>query len=168
MKINVNQVRQTVGERQSFHFVQPAAKFADGSDQLWLDGQLEVVGEVVNTGQHLLVEGQVTGTAHADCHRCLREFRNPVTIPFAETFRPEPTPDSKSEGEEAIFFSGDEIDLTDLIRETVFLAEPIKMLCSEACKGLCRECGVDLNQVSCGCNSDSLDPRLEVLKNLLK
>ena len=60
-----------------------------------------------------------------------------------------------------------EIDISDAIREVVVMSRPIKLLCSEQCKGLCPHCGVNRNQKQCKCDADEIDPRLETLKSLL-
>jgi uncharacterized protein len=43
------------------------------------------------------------------------------------------------------------IDLDDVIRQQLYLALPMKNLCSEQCKGMCSQCGANLNLSSCGC-----------------
>ncbi len=44
---------------------------------------------------------------------------------------------------------------------------PQKNLCKEDCKGLCPTCGVNLNTGSCACSGKTVDPRLEILKQLM-
>ena len=48
------------------------------------------------------------------------------------------------------------------------VALPMKPLCSEACRGLCPECGTNLNRNDCGCAPKWEDPRLAELKTLVK
>lgn len=59
------------------------------------------------------------------------------------------------------------IDLDELLSEDILLDLPSKFLCSPDCKGLCPKCGVNLNRESCACDTAQVDPRLEILKNLL-
>jgi uncharacterized protein len=66
------------------------------------------------------------------------------------------------------FYSGDEMDLSDLVKEQIILNLPMKPLCNNSCKGICLQCGADLNSVNCSCSERGIDPRLEVLKKLLK
>lgn len=58
------------------------------------------------------------------------------------------------------------LDLEAFVREDIFLALPTKFLCREDCKGLCPQCGKNLNDGSCSCKKP-IDPRLEVLRQLL-
>jgi uncharacterized protein len=60
------------------------------------------------------------------------------------------------------------IDLAELVREQLYLALPMKPLCQEACRGLCSECGTNLNSGACACTHDWEDPRLAPLKALAR
>jgi uncharacterized protein len=64
------------------------------------------------------------------------------------------------------FYEGDSVDLTPLIQEELVLALPTRPLCRETCKGLCPQCGANLNQQVCGCIPAVGDPRLAVLRSL--
>jgi len=59
-------------------------------------------------------------------------------------------------------------DLTDMVRQELLLALPMKPLCSEECKGLCPRCGVNLNIETCDCRVKGMDSRWEGLKDLKK
>lgn len=61
---------------------------------------------------------------------------------------------------------GMEINLGALLWQELVLALPIKALCRPDCKGLCPQCGKNLNLEVCSCDTESLDPRLAVLRNL--
>ena len=56
-------------------------------------------------------------------------------------------------------FDGEEIDLTELIRDTLIINEPSQVLCQDDCKGLCVHCGANLNVSPCSCESFVVDPR---------
>ena len=74
----------------------------------------------------------------------------------------------KSEELDLDFYSGEELDLLDLIKEQIELNLPMKPLCDDACKGICPKCGTDLNVKSCTCSVKDIDPRFESLKKLIK
>ena len=61
---------------------------------------------------------------------------------------------------------GMEINLSALLWQELVLSLPVKVLCSNACKGLCHSCGQNLNQDACTCNNQVLDPRLAILRNV--
>ena len=70
------------------------------------------------------------------------------------------------EDEEIIYYDKDIFDPKEYILSQVVASLPMKILCDNNCKGLCLNCGVDLNKESCECVIDNIDPRFEKLKNL--
>jgi len=52
------------------------------------------------------------------------------------------------------------------VREQVLLAIPMSAVCREDCAGLCAQCGQNLNEKKCGCETKVIDPRLAPLKNI--
>lgn len=164
MKINVAQIRQAIGERQSFRFLLPVADISATDEHFWLNGNIEVLGEVINNGRFLVVDGKITATARLICTRCLKEFSHLLDIPFSERFsdKAEDLMDDEVNG-----YSGDEIDIAEAVRETLLLAEPLKAVCSKECLGLCQKCGCDRNINPCSCEQEIIDPRLAALQKLL-
>lgn len=59
------------------------------------------------------------------------------------------------------------LELDELTISDILLELPLKYLCREDCKGLCSKCGADLNDGDCSCDKRVIDPRLEVLRQLL-
>ena len=166
MKINVANLKKDIGATRSFHFIISADSLDFDDQPQWLTGQLIVDGKVMNNGQNLSVSGLVRGRGTFSCSRCLEPFSLPLTIPFSEEFKE----DAGAQADEDIdvtFFQGDEIDLTETVRESIVLAEPLKPVCAEDCRGLCPHCGINLNKESCDCEQTAIDPRLEKLRALL-
>ena len=77
-------------------------------------------------------------------------------------------PEGIDDNEDYIFFKSSDLqaDLSDIVRQAIILAVGMKPLCSEDCRGLCPDCGVNLNKQSCRCASEKIDPRWEGLKKL--
>ncbi|MEJ5301044.1 MAG: DUF177 domain-containing protein [Thermodesulforhabdaceae bacterium] len=124
------------------------------------------------------VSGSVRGTLTMTCHRCLDHFHWHLNLSL-ETFLFNKTQiDTLVEDEEVElenerleeeFFDGEEIDVDLIIAEEIFLSLPQVLLCSENCKGLCPQCGANLNRESCTCRKMSSSPFAVLLqrKNLL-
>ena len=108
------------------------------------------------------------------CSRCLEPFRMPVDASFDLRYLPatEIAADEEREVQEedleTSYYRDDQIDLNELLREQFYLALPMKPLCREDCKGLCAQCGTNLNTGTCACAAEWEDPRLAPLKGLLK
>ena len=119
---------------------------------------------------------RLVGTARTEleleCSRCLEPFRLTVDAPFDMRYLPfsEASTDPEREVEEedlgTSYYRDDQIDLNQLLREQFYLALPMKPLCREDCKGLCAQCGTNLNVGSCDCAPVWEDPRLAALKGL--
>jgi DUF177 domain-containing protein len=120
------------------------------------------------------VTGTVRATLQLECGRCLEDFPLPVNAAFELRY----VPQSESAADEAerqiteddlttAFYSDGMLDLIDLMREQFLLALPMKPLCAQSCRGLCSECGANLNRTECSCKPVWEDPRLAPLKGLL-
>ncbi|MBM3211747.1 DUF177 domain-containing protein, partial [Candidatus Poribacteria bacterium] len=55
------------------------------------------------------------------------------------------------------YYTGDCIELSDDFRESLLLELPIRILCSENCKGLCPKCGQNLNDGKCDCKLEFVE-----------
>ena len=99
------------------------------------------------------------------CDRCLETFSQNQVLKFYEDC--EAKVNDKDNGKELFCFSGNEIDITNLVRETILLSQPLNNICSPDCRGLCLKCGANLNAEQCGCDRHVVDPRLAALQNLL-
>jgi uncharacterized protein len=59
-----------------------------------------------------------------------------------------------------------DFDISPAVRESILLEETMKHLCQEDCKGLCQNCGINLNSSTCTCDVEDSDERWAPLKNL--
>ena len=121
---------------------------------------------------------RLAGTARTElelgCSRCLEPFRMPVNSSFDLRYLPAAEMSTEDEREvqeedvETSYYRDDQIDLNELLREQFYLELPMKPLCSEDCRGLCPQCGTNLNTGTCACAPEWEDPRLAPLKGLIK
>jgi uncharacterized protein len=122
----------------------------------------------------VFVRGVADAVIEQQCSRCLKIFSVDLKVNIDTVYRPskeiniEEHYELKSDEMETGFYKNDEIDLDDLLKEQFMLALPMKPLCSEGCKGLCPQCGADLNISECSCEVSEIDSRLSILKQLLK
>jgi len=117
----------------------------------------------------VLVSGQLSCDVRMQCSRCLDNFNETLQVPFEEQFRIVEDGDAESsEDDEAVPVTEERIDLSPFLAEELVVQLPYAPLCSEDCKGLCPECGMNLNEQSCGCNPVKVDPRLATLQDWFK
>jgi uncharacterized protein len=117
------------------------------------------------TPQGLIIQGQFSAETQLECVRCLNEFTYPLQWEITELY----AFTRKSLSESELLVPDDaQIDLAPLIREYAVLEIPIKPLHDPECKGLCIECGQDLNVKDCGHSQDPDDSPFATLKDLLE
>jgi uncharacterized protein len=122
------------------------------------------------SGKDLFFVGTITGELTGQCARCLEEYSFALIRQFSVTLTPQHAAGRERELSyeelESSLYTGDEIDLSALIQEQILLTLPSRPLCSEDCKGLCIQCGANLNLQSCECRPLWKDTRLALLSTL--
>lgn len=138
-----------------------------GISPLQVDLQAEASG-----GGVVLVKGKLAAELNMTCSRCLKPLKRGVQAEFAESFKqsddPETDMQTQDEDEDLQYVAEDKVDLVPYVEETLLLNLPFAAVCGESCKGLCPNCGADLNERECGCNTDVIDPRLAALGDFFK
>jgi uncharacterized protein len=131
-----------------------------------------VIGRVDRVGQDLRLRGQLTAVVARPCDRCLQEVVIPLERAFDLYYAPaDPLTGKSGETElqprdlDFAVYEHDEIDLDQLALEQVALSLPTRVLCREDCRGLCAQCGADLNVEKCQCQKP-MDPRWQALADL--
>ena len=122
--------------------------------------------EFLRAGNDILVAGVLETAVELECTRCLSEFRLPVCLEIEEEFRP--TVDITTGG--VMSHDGDQdaanlidehhiLDLTEVVRQDVWLGLPTSPVCRPECRGLCPHCGQNRDRGSCTCQTETIDLR---------
>jgi len=126
--------------------------------------------EIVRTADGILVRGELTTAVELQCDRCLEPFIQKVEFKIEEEFHPAIDMSTEAQlpydEEETRIDEHHILDLTELIRQSIFLALPMHPVCQLDCLGFCDRCGQNLNEGPCDCKESMVDPRLEILKKL--
>jgi uncharacterized protein len=116
---------------------------------------------LTRTTRGVLLKGQFSTEFEVECVRCLEPFHLKLKVPMEEML-------SFSAARDSIYVIDEGwLDLRQPLREQIMLALPIHSLCRPDCKGLCPNCGQNLNEGPCNCSTEEIDPRLADLKKLL-
>ncbi len=130
--------------------------------------KVDVVAE--SMGSEIRIRGRMGTSLETCCDRCLVSVAIPVEQDFDLFYRPVSTIARAEEVElpedelEVGFFSGDGIELADVVTEQVILSVPMKVVCQSDCRGLCPVCGAHLNFEKCGCLPTQENSRFSILK----
>jgi len=152
---------EPVGSKMSFDIDEAQQRLAEDLRVDFVRGTVEFT----RTNRGIFVRGQLHSQTQLECARCLETFSQPLDFHLEVQFG---LPPIKPQ-EETIFPIGVKgiLDLTEALREQILLELPMRPLCKPDCRGLCVECGKNLNEGTCDCVKETIDPRLVRLKDLL-
>lgn len=121
----------------------------------------------------IYISCDLSAEARLECDRCTAEFSRNLTNHFENLYLFSRDEEKAEEpGVYQLSPDADKIDLSIDAVEYAELAIPMKVLCSEDCKGLCTHCGTNLNEGTCDCKeSEDLgvwEPLKKLKENLNK
>jgi uncharacterized protein len=171
MLLDLNKLR---GAREHIQRTFQPSAFDPQDSEYRVAAPVELVADVQKLGPDAFsVAGRVRARLGVVCSRCVEPFEVPVDAAFDLRYVPqaenagEPEQEIGEDDLATAFYRDGMLDLIDLMREQFVLALPMKPLCREDCRGLCPECGTNLNKGQCDCAPRWEDPRLAALKSLL-
>jgi uncharacterized protein len=115
---------------------------------------LAVSFEVTKQSGKIAIDFVTNAVGHFVCDRCTEEFEQKFdgscSVIFVQSEKP--LPDEMPGDDMRTYQLGqEELDISVDVRDSLLLAEPLKHLCKEDCRGLCPRCGVNLNLEACHC-----------------
>ncbi|MFA7535267.1 MAG: DUF177 domain-containing protein [Desulfuromonadales bacterium] len=175
MRIRIDDIKEN---GLTLDFLEDVENFPGLSEAGAVEGfvaPLSIHLRVIRVHELIEVEGKIETSIRLFCSRCLESFESFLAIPFSLAYArelPEAAADSEEDEVELsaedlglIPFQGEEIDLRDGIREQILMSLPLQPLCNMECRGLCPQCGIDLNQSTCDCSQPELRNQFGALKN---
>jgi uncharacterized protein len=113
------------------------------------------------------IEGEGDITLAMRCDRCLKPVEEKLSLLFnREVFAPDTVGGTSDALDDQQFMDGYQLNMEDLLTNEIVINWPMKVLCKPDCKGICRQCGQDLNTGTCGCDTFVPDPRMAVIKDI--
>lgn len=131
------------------------------NNEIAISSPLDIEGSLKFVDDILYFEYEVKGYLQLKCGRCLEYFKYFLEQAFTEKYCFE-----EGKYDEALLLEDDMLNITEAIEENIEAYLPIKRLCDDHCKGLCQNCGTNLNRSACKCTGDIIDERLAKLKEL--
>jgi uncharacterized protein len=169
MLLDLTQIRNPVTDLARQY---QAPQFAGRSDEFRVVAPVDLQLKIHKDHARFRLAGSVATVLELTCSRCLEPYVLPVTAVFDLRYLPQSENvgvEREIKGDEfsESFYQDDEIDLGQLMEEQFYLALPMKPLCGPDCKGLCINCGANLNVAACDCQVRWEDPRLAGLRALI-
>ena len=113
-----------------------------------------------------LVEGMEEITLRMECDRCLEPVPVTLKLAFSREVTSQDTADSTQLEENENILEGGQLNIETLINNEILMNLPDKVLCRPDCKGICKQCGQNLNEGECGCDDFVPDPRMAAIKDI--
>ena len=169
MKVRVFDIKESGIHIETFknpEWLEDAAELYSGDKSTRLTSRIDIDIQLNKVLREVIVSGSALFSIEAPCSRCLKTVKLELKPEINLLLTPVEMINEEDNDINHETYTGDEVDISDYIREQVAMSLPYKIVCSESCMGLCPICGVDLNDEQCTCASDRVDPRFVVLKNL--
>ena len=140
----------------------------------YMGNEYEIKGDTVadmklsniGTGT-VLVEGSVTALMIIPCDRCLEEVSTEIPLEIERKLDMKLTDEDRvNDLDESSYLTGMDLDVDQLVYLEVLMSWPLKVLCREDCKGICSQCGKNLNDGPCGCVEEPKDPRMAAISDI--
>lgn len=143
MVIDVRKLKYSGKDECNFHFDYEADSKAITLPNAEYSGVVSVNGTLTLGGKSVFVEGEIEYSLATQCSRCLNGVIFHNIVEFNEEF-------SETEKADDVYeFKKGLVDLTEMVEEKIMLSMPYTVLCKDDCKGLCPECGANLNEIKC-------------------
>lgn len=168
MFVNLTDVFTNEGKQVTMQVESETEQISIGAESFPVRDRTPVDLAFTNIGKgKVRIVGDTEMTFAMRCDRCLKPVDQTLTLRFdREVFAPdmiESIPDGAQEQE---FMDGFTLDVEDLLHNEIVINWPMKVLCKPDCKGICRQCGQDLNTGTCDCDTFVPDPRMAVIKDI--
>lgn len=162
MKVQISDIISGKDRSKKIDYTFEMEQFNFEGDTIKTVGSCEVAGVISSDSDILILNAKIKADLEMICSRCLEAFIYPIDIDIEERF----TTNRSSKDDEAIVVMDDVLDITEVVETSMISTLPIKRVCKNDCKGLCQECGCNLNDKTCSCHKEDVDIRFDVLKSL--
>lgn len=162
MKVQISDIISGKDRSKSVDYTIDISNFEFEGDLIKSVKPCAVKGIITSDVDMLVIKANIKTDLEMICSRCLDTFIYPIDIDIEERF----TNNTSCEDENAVVVMDDVLDITEIVERSIISTLPIKRVCKDDCKGLCQECGCNLNYNECSCTKDDVDIRFDVLKGL--
>lgn len=161
--ISVHELVRRPGEMRELHLkIAALAAMGNGIVAVGEGAPLSIDLRLESVHEGILATGEVETEASGDCSRCLEPLNLPVKVDFQELFA------YSGQSDEDLLVHDNQIDMEQVVIDSVVLSLPFQPVCSEDCPGLCAECGEKLAEGREHQHEAPVDPRWSGLEGLLK
>ncbi|NTV90874.1 MAG: DUF177 domain-containing protein [Clostridiales bacterium] len=165
MKADISGITRYNGLTIELDFNETLFNGNEPAEGIKIEKPVRFKGMLTNVNGMLQLTGKLNFEYKIGCFRCLKDLEEDMEVKIGESYV-----NGKQQAEEldAYTYAGNLLDLDKAIEDNIVLNLPMRKLCRHDCKGLCRICGADLNEMQCGCTDGSTNPQMDKLRDYLK
>lgn len=170
MIINISEILSTPRKSESYSVPIEMETFALSEASYPFTEKDPVALTVANIGSR---EISITGKIHVilavPCDRCLEEVPVEFSLDIDKVIDFKKSDEDRiNDLDETSYIDHSSLDVDQLVSNEILIHFPMKTLCRDDCKGICFKCGQNLNHGECGCDRESLDPRMSAIRDIFK
>lgn len=168
MLINLSEIISGNSAAETYEERLPIDSITYYGETVLIDDGVHIDFEVVEANeQNVSINGSLDTTLQMNCNRCNAPLNYSLHVDFSKLINLGAEEDNLEANDDLEgVLSGHTLDVSVFAMNEVILNFPMKVLCKQECKGVCQQCGVNLNEQSCACEKDDIDPRWQGLKHL--
>ena len=168
MQINLSELLTVNGKSKQYEATLDMDKFRCNAGQFSVVHKQPVQINITHTGNRkLIIDCECKLSVEFPCDRCLKPVIHQFELSFDRDVDLEVTEEERLEAlDEQSYINGYNLDVDQLVYGELIVNMPMKVLCSDSCKGICNRCGINLNFESCHCDDTELDPRMSVIRDI--
>lgn len=154
--------------RKQSDWVTNIPELVDELSDLGLSKDIDIDLNVTRIIKEVSVNGLINFGLKAKCSRCLSDVELDLKsdVNLILTPKDELLSESGDGDLDQDFYEGDTVDISGYLRELIAISIPFNIICSEQCKGLCSNCGINLNNADCNCEKKQKKSAFAVLKDI--
>ena len=159
MQIHLSDISSSEGMRiqKTVEFGMDTITFQSGSFSVLAKEPVELT--ITNTGDRNL---EIKGTG-----KITEEVSTEIPLEVERKLDMKLTDEDRvNDLDESSYLTGMDLDVDQLVYLEVLMSWPLKVLCREDCKGICSQCGKNLNDGPCGCVEEPKDPRMAAISDI--
>ncbi|MCM1262541.1 MAG: DUF177 domain-containing protein [Butyrivibrio sp.] len=166
MFVNLTDVLSSEDEKLSLQVETDMTEVSIGGEIFQITGKSPIQLDVTNIGKNkAMIKGRAEFTFSMSCDRCLEPVEETMTLNVCRNVCSPDEPDALTDDTQS-FMDGYQLNVEDLLNNEILINWPMKILCRPDCKGICPQCGKNLNTGDCGCDTFVPDPRMAAIKDI--
>lgn len=122
-------------------------------------------GQLLRTDKGIWISAKIQTEIEIDCGRCLNSFSRQINVDVEEEVLPADSLNNRISHfehkeeylETSLIDSNNILDMSDMVIQYIDINMPMNRNCDVQCKGLCTECGTNLNFNKCNCERNSIN-----------